>query len=120
VLNRLWLADRDAFRRLERSSSPDREVAGATPADLAYVAGRHATARELYLADLAEDPDQPDAWVGLGLTLAAAGHQPAARTLLDHPHVVRVVSRVVTERTGRPPAPVELAAWLGGILRSLD
>jgi hypothetical protein len=114
VLHRLWLADRDAFRRLERTSSLDREVAGATRADLAYVAGRHAAARELYLGDLTEDPDRPGAWVGLGLTLAAAGHRSAARTLLDQPHVARAVSRLVADRSGRPPAPVDLATWLGG------
>jgi hypothetical protein len=113
VLNRLWLADRDAFRRLERSSSPHREVAGATRADLAYVSGRHTAARELYLADLADDPDRPDAWVGLGLTLASTGHRLAARALLDYPHVARAVSREVANSTERPPAPIELATWLG-------
>src|SRR5205814_1903323 len=50
------------------SSVPD-----ATEADFAYAAGRQADAVRGYGTELAEDPDRPASWVGLGLALSARG-----------------------------------------------
>jgi HEXXH motif-containing protein len=117
TLIRYWLADRNAFRDLERSGRVGQRVTGAVRADLAYVAGDHAAAVRRYLDDLAEDADRPAAWVGLGLAAAARGDRAASRTLLARPETVRQVARAVTNRTGRRPAPLALAARLGELCR---
>ncbi len=117
ALTRLWLADRDAFRELQRCDGVGRRVSGATAADLAYVSADYPSARQLYLSDLADSPDRPDAWVGLGLTAQAVGHKLVAQAVLTRPELVLAVSRAVAARTGRRPHPWDLADWLGGCLR---
>uniref|UniRef100_UPI001EF6F0D9 aKG-HExxH-type peptide beta-hydroxylase n=1 Tax=Frankia sp. CIT1 TaxID=2880974 RepID=UPI001EF6F0D9 len=117
ALTRLWLADRDAFRELQRRDEVGRRVSGATAADLAYVSADYRSARQLYLSGLADSPDRPDAWVGLGLTAQAVGHEPVAQVVLTRPELVLAVSRAVAARTGRRPPPWDLADWLGGCPR---
>ncbi|KDN23293.1 hypothetical protein DV20_06135 [Amycolatopsis rifamycinica] len=104
-LVRLAITD---HRRLARSWST---VPDATPADFAYADGRIPAAVQGYLAELAEDPESPAAWAGLGLALAksdaAAGH-----ALLRCPELVRAVHRAVRAR-GVPCPPDRLSAWIG-------
>ena len=86
-------------------------VADATEADRCYVAGRHAEAVRGYEAELAENPDKPTAWIGLGITLSDMQTDPAAAwALLHRPELVRAVHR----RAGPAAAvPSELAGWIG-------
>ena len=88
-------------------------VPGAISADLAWAAGRATEAADGYRAQLAEDPDDVSALVGLGLALVARSTGPAARALLHRPELVRAVHR--TLRTGPAPTPsIEaVAGWIG-------
>lgn len=89
-------------------------VAGANTADSAYAAGQLIEAMDEYRIALAGDPDQAEAWVGLGLCLSAMGTNPkGARALLRYPEVVRAVHRQVRQLTGNSPAPEALATWIG-------
>lgn len=114
VLARMRIADPAGFASLRSAPElPGRQVAGASPADVAYVAGDLVAAHRLYLAELSETPDRAGAWSGLGLTLAATNPGAAASTLLDRPELVKAISWEVAATTGRAPAPEELATWLG-------
>jgi hypothetical protein len=88
-------------------------VPGATTADLAYVTGRFDDAAQAYRAELAVDPDQVSSWVGLGLTLAALGRDPATHALTRRPELTRAVRRQITTRSPNVPTPERLATWLG-------
>jgi transposase len=88
-------------------------VPGATGADFAYADGRFTDAVRGYRAELATGADRPASWAGLGLALSASGTSPAARTLLDHPELVRAVYRRIQAATERSPRPDDLAAWIG-------
>jgi hypothetical protein len=89
-------------------------VLGATAADFAYLSEDLDGAVHGYVADLTEDRENPDAWVGLGLALAARGGDSAgARALLNRPELVRAVYRHVRDTSTTIPAPEELAAWVG-------
>jgi hypothetical protein len=90
-----------------------RSLPDATTADLAYVTGRFADAAQGYRAELTQDPDRVSSWTGLGLALAAVGTNPAARTLIRHPEVVRAVRRQISTRSPEVPTPERLAAWIG-------
>lgn len=83
--------------------------------DRLLVAGEAADARHAYGKLLAEDPDRPAAWVGLGLALEADGQDPASRALLRRPEVVRAVALSVRARTGCAPDPEGLSRWLGRV-----
>jgi HEXXH motif-containing protein len=98
----LWrLTDRDGFAQFCKDPSMlPSHVSGATPADLAYAAGDHDRAKELYLSDLAN----PGAWAGL--SLIADG--PVAQALRDYPELVRAIHQV----SGATRDPLALAAWL--------
>ncbi|WP_083507377.1 HEXXH motif domain-containing protein [Frankia sp. ACN1ag] len=108
-LARLWLADRDAFRRTERAG-PGREYRGASAADCALVAGDRARARQGYAADVQRDGDDRRALVGLGLAIGDG--EPAGWTLLRRPELVRAVAAAAVDRGGEAPDPSALAAWL--------
>jgi HEXXH motif-containing protein len=89
-------------------------VPGATDADFAYVTGRHRAAIDGYLTQLAQDWDDVDSWVGLGLALSAnGGDTAAARALLHRPEVVRAVHRQIRDQTGISARPDELSVWIG-------
>ncbi|ONH23995.1 hypothetical protein BL253_31455 [Pseudofrankia asymbiotica] len=104
-LARLWLLDRDRFRRVA-GAGPAREVAGTVAADCALVSGDRAAARQLYLSELADAPEKISAWVGLGLT------RPKYQALVARPDLALAVSSTVAATTGRRPSPAALAAWL--------
>ncbi|MET7968483.1 HEXXH motif domain-containing protein [Micromonospora sp. NPDC005305] len=108
----LWrLTDPEGFERLRKDpSAVGAQVSGATPADLAYVAGDLAQAHAHYLAGLAAEPADPAAWAGLGLTTAALDPGPAAEALRDRPELVRAVHRRIGP--GSAVDPVALAAWI--------
>ncbi|MFV2017330.1 HEXXH motif domain-containing protein [Micromonospora sp. LOL_023] len=110
----LWrLTDAAGFERLrEGPATIGDQVTGASPADLAYVAGDRETARRGYLHELSADHDLPSAWAGLGLVLANTRPGPAADALRERPELVRAVHRAV-RRCGGAADPVELAAWIG-------
>jgi HEXXH motif-containing protein len=113
VLTRLLLADPAGFDDLRMApSTVDHCVLGATPADVACVAGDLETARRLYIEELTGSPDRAMAWPGLGLALRPDGPSPASVALLRRPELVREVARAVAAATGRPAQPVELAEWL--------
>ncbi|MCS7475776.1 HEXXH motif domain-containing protein [Umezawaea endophytica] len=86
---------------------PDRRerMAGAVGPDARYALGDRAGAAAGYLRHLRSNPDGGDAWVGLGMALRS----PA---LLTRPEVARAVHDAVLTRTGTPPDPTRLAAWL--------
>jgi HEXXH motif-containing protein len=112
VLARLRLVDPAGFDRYRRAPTEiGAQVAGATPADVAYTTGDLAAAERLYLAELAASPDRTSAWAGLGLTLAAGGRRAAA-PLLEQPELVRAVRHDVLAGGGEPALPVHLAEWL--------
>jgi HEXXH motif-containing protein len=92
------------------------DVPNATLSDVAYLSGEYDRAIEGYLAELAEDGDRPDSWVGLGLALSA-GDSNAAHALLEYPELVRAVHRAIGTQTGKPPAPIDLANWIGASCR---
>ncbi|MGH3757300.1 HEXXH motif domain-containing protein [Actinophytocola sp.] len=115
-----WCGARtDLIRAGLAVAEPDPEeitlmVPDATRADVAYVSGHNDRAIHGYRSELAEDGNRPDSWVGLGLALSA--REPgadAARALLRCPELVRAVHRSIRSRTGTPPAPEELADWIG-------
>ncbi|CAJ58917.1 conserved hypothetical protein [Frankia alni ACN14a] len=107
-LARLWLADRDEFRRLERDG-PHRAYRGASRADCALVAGDRARARRLYEAELARTGGDRRALVGLGL--AIGDDEPAGRVLRERPELVHAVAAAVARGGGRAASPA-LAEWL--------
>ena len=80
-------------------------MSGTGAPDVAYVLGDHSGATAGYLRHLRSDPDGGDAWAGLGMALRSP-------VLLNRPEVVRAVHNSVLARTGTPPDPVRLAAWL--------
>ncbi|MCM3882874.1 HEXXH motif domain-containing protein [Frankia sp. R82] len=115
-LARLWLADRDVFRRTEREGA-QRVYRGASAADCALVRGDRDRARALYLAQLNRPGQHRRALVGLGLALGA--DHPAGRVLQMRPELVAAVTREVVRSDG--PAAAQgvvphLAAWLAPLV----
>ena len=114
-----WSSARTDLIRLSVTEPPNvlsrtwSSVPGATAADFAYVTGRLTDAARGYRAELAVDPDQPAAWIGLGLALSGLGVAPAAWALLHYPEVVRAVHRKIRAHPRAVPTPDELAAWIG-------
>jgi HEXXH motif-containing protein len=85
---------------------------GTTPrADAALCTGDHAGAAAAYTDRLHTDPEDAQAWVGLGLALHAQGRNATA--LLEHPELTVAVHRHARTLGGRSPEPAALAAWLG-------
>jgi HEXXH motif-containing protein len=86
---------------------------GTTPrADAALCTGDHAGAATAYAHRLRTDPDDMQAWAGLGLALHAQGY--AAGALLEHPEVAVAVHRQVRGLGGQAPDPTALSTWLSG------
>jgi hypothetical protein len=81
---------------------------GVDEADVALVLGEPARARDGYRARIARDPDDVNAWVGLGLAIEGAGRT----SLGEQPELARAVYRARLA-SGTAPDPVELAEWLG-------
>jgi HEXXH motif-containing protein len=114
-----WSGARVDLIRLRRGgveddspSSTRPTVPSATIADIAFASGRSREAAHGYHLELVRDPDSPTAWVGLGLALAEAA-AAASRVLLKHPELVRSVYRQIHVRQVKPPAPADLATWIG-------
>lgn len=85
---------------------------GTTPfADAALCTGDADSAAQAYHRHLRTDPDDVQAWAGLGLALRAQGRD--ANVLLEHPELVVAVHRRVRALTERGPDPLALVAWLG-------
>lgn len=85
---------------------------GTTPyADVAFCTGDADSAAHAYHRHLLAEPDDLQAWAGLGLALRAQGRDASA--LLDHPELVVSVHRRVRALTERGPDPLTLVAWLG-------
>lgn len=87
----------------------ERDVAleSDSAADTALVRGDRVLARSRYLARLAADHADLDAWVGLGLA------DDSCRALVERPELVYAVSSLLAEN-GHIPDPAALAAWIGG------
>ncbi|MFE1343804.1 HEXXH motif domain-containing protein [Streptomyces sp. NPDC058757] len=81
---------------------------GAPAAGLALLSG-DPSAAERYGRLLAEDPESPEAWAGLVLSLATA--DPALHPLLHRPELLRPLHRELRAR-GTPADPAALARWL--------
>jgi HEXXH motif-containing protein len=91
------------------------KLPGTTPrADAALCAGDYAGAMAIYEARLRQEPDDAQAWVGLGLALRAQDRNATA--LLEHPEVTVAVHRRVRAVSGRGPEPIALSAWLSSAL----
>ncbi|WIM99320.1 HEXXH motif domain-containing protein [Actinoplanes oblitus] len=105
-----WLDGRAVLVRHRLTGRVPGQVAGTTPADADLVAGRLPEARAGYLGDLARDPADPHAWIGLGLTLDRRA-DPAARALLGRPELL-----VAMAGAGPVPDPLAVARWLGDAL----
>ncbi|MDG4863477.1 HEXXH motif domain-containing protein [Streptomyces sp. T-3] len=82
-------------------------------ADLSLLLADADGAVDAYRSIVLESPEETPAWVGLGLSLALAGEEVAARALLERPELVRAVGRQVRAQGARPADPVELARWVG-------
>ncbi len=90
-----------------RALAPDRfeRAVALESADAMFARGERDTAAAAYTRRIQADARDLDAWVGLGVASRATA-------LLDQPATVRAVHACVTTRTGVPPAPGKLAAWL--------
>jgi HEXXH motif-containing protein len=131
----LWrLTDPGGFAQLRRDPATVGErVAGATPTDLAYVAGERAAARPGYLAEITAGPQRVSAWAGLAL-LGAAGDladasvpvhttgdaRRATALLRQRPELVFAVYQRIRVASDAPPDPMELAGWLAGSAAGLS
>ncbi|MCM3921083.1 HEXXH motif domain-containing protein [Frankia sp. AiPs1] len=100
------------------SADLGRQVRGAIPADLAWLAGDAPAATAGFEQTLDRAPADPHAWTGLGLAARDSSDDSAALALVERPELVRAVHRVLSAG-GRvdPPARLELARWLGRDLR---
>ncbi|MFJ4709522.1 aKG-HExxH-type peptide beta-hydroxylase [Streptomyces anulatus] len=83
---------------------------------LARVRGDAALARRLCTDRIADDPQDPEAWIGLGLALRRAGREmppevAAARALSHRPELIRAIHAALTAELGQTVDPVALAVW---------
>jgi HEXXH motif-containing protein len=79
-------------------------------ADAALCTGDAENAVEGYRERLQADPDDTQAWAGLGLALRAQGR--VAGALLEYPEVTLALHRRVRALDGRAPDPGALSTWL--------
>ncbi|WP_328596425.1 aKG-HExxH-type peptide beta-hydroxylase [Streptomyces apricus] len=108
--NRLSAPGAFARRRLRADKS-------GTPllrAEYAAVAGDAEQAALGYAEWTAQNPRDPEAWIGAALALPEPTRGTGAALVLDRPEVVASVHRAVTTAGGGFPAPADLAEWLGG------
>lgn len=100
--------DRELFTSLTRGQE---SLPGSTPyADTAFCTGDAEAAAVAYRRRLTSEPDDIQAWVGLGLALRAQGEDAAP--LLDRPELTVAVHRRIRALAGRAPDPSALVAWL--------
>ncbi|MER5518782.1 HEXXH motif-containing putative peptide modification protein [Streptomyces sp. NPDC002763] len=111
-LARFRLAAPAAFARRRLRQGPDGDP--ALRAGYAAVAGDAEQAAVAYAKWAAEDPEDPEAWLGAVLALPAHARGAGAALLLDRPEAVDGVRRAVMAAGGGSPAPLELAAWFSG------
>jgi hypothetical protein len=94
------------------SAAPSRELR-CRPGEegaFALVTGDPDAARTIFLARIEADPDDLDAWVGLGLA------DSSCSALLELPEVVRSVYLRLREE-GRDPSADDVAVWVGHVAR---
>ncbi|MEV2234538.1 HEXXH motif-containing putative peptide modification protein [Streptomyces phaeochromogenes] len=92
-----------------------REEKGGDPAlraGYAAVAGDMEQAALGYAEWSAQDPQDPEAWIGGVLACPEQARGAGAALTLDRPEVVYAVSREVVAAGGDSPALLDLAAWL--------
>jgi HEXXH motif-containing protein len=82
----------------------ERAVAFESP-DAMFARGERGAAAAAYARRIEFDLRDRDAWIGLALASRVAA-------LCDQPATVRAVHAAVAARTGAPPAPELLAAWM--------
>ncbi|MEV7384746.1 HEXXH motif-containing putative peptide modification protein [Streptomyces sp. NPDC091215] len=111
-LARIRLSAPDTFDR--RRLREDRSGEPALRAGYAAVAGDAERAAAAYAEWTAQDPSDPEAWIGAALAQPGPARGTGAALLLDRPETVAGVRRAVTAAGGGLPAPLELAEWLGG------
>ncbi|MEV1115504.1 HEXXH motif domain-containing protein [Actinosynnema sp. NPDC049800] len=115
ILTRVLLSDRAEFDAMASDASGDvhKIATDLVEADFALVAGDYHRAHALYAAELAAGSRRPGAWSGFGVAVRELSPGPAARALLERPHLVRAVRNEIAA-TGEAPDVQRLAAWLGG------
>jgi hypothetical protein len=107
TLLRAKAVEPELFASLVRAPA---SLPGTTPrADAALCTGDYPGAAKAYENRLRTEPDDMQAWAGLGLALRAQGR---ATALLDHPELTVAVHRQVRKLGGRAPDPAALSAWL--------
>jgi HEXXH motif-containing protein len=99
ALARRWVARGDA------TLTDGLRALGADDADADLLSGGRAAAAAAFGCRIRADPDDLDAWSGLGVAV----HGPAAFILREHPALVRAIHRGVG---GAGLDPVALADWL--------
>lgn len=104
-LVRIRFGDPERFARLRDDPLTG---AGASPTDYAWAAGERTAALAAYRRLITENPADPAAWAGMGLSLSEG---PARDALLRRPEVVAAVHRELL-RSGSAPTPESVAAWL--------
>jgi len=77
-------------------------------ADIDLFRGNRAAARAGFVQAIIADPANPDAWTGLGLTLAS-DHRLAGAVLLEHLGLIRSAYLEVIEQATDRPAPDQFA-----------
>jgi HEXXH motif-containing protein len=108
TLLRAKATEPELFASLVRAPA---SLPGTTPrADAALCTGDYVGAVTSYENRLRAEPDDAQAWVGLGLALHAQGRNAAA--LLEHPELTVAVHRRVRMLGGRAPDPAALSAWV--------
>jgi HEXXH motif-containing protein len=109
-LARYFLSAPELFarrRRQEENGDPARR------AEYAAVAGDAEEAALGYTEWAARDSHHVEAWIGAALALPEHARGAGVALLLDRPEVVAGVHRAIAAGGGSP-APLDLAAWLGG------
>jgi HEXXH motif-containing protein len=106
--------DPELFTRLVRRPAL---LPGSTPlADAALCTADFDGSATGYRNRIRANPDDPQAWVGLGITYRAQGYPTAARALLDAPEVTVAAHRHVRTLAGDSPEPIDFAGWVGAAL----
>lgn len=104
----------DRSRLLERALTDPEVVPQLLPrlaaGDRHLLRGDHNMARETYLRQLSEDRD-PNAWIGLVLSLRRIGVIDAGWSSPDHVEVLVAIAERVRELTGQFPDTEALLAW---------
>ncbi|WP_326729826.1 aKG-HExxH-type peptide beta-hydroxylase [Streptomyces phaeochromogenes] len=111
-LARSRLSAPDVFTRRRRRASRAGEP--VLRAGYAAVAGDAEQAALGYAEWTAQDPWDPEAWIGAVLALPDSTRGAGAALLLDRPEAVVGVLRALAAAGGGHPAPADLAQWLGG------